>query len=81
MYYNEEAPEQIKAKLEVDGKIIAGIDLAITYDEEAIRNGHGSSFPLKVNARVYIADYLITFSANRSLNQDLWSLSTTMTIQ
>ena len=81
MYYNEEAPEQIKAKLEVDGKIIAGIDLAITYDEEAIRNGHGSSFPLKVNARVYIADYLITFSANRSLNQDLWSLSTAMTIQ
>lgn len=81
MYYTEEVPESIKAKLDVDGKAIAGIDVAIAYDEQAIRDGHGSSFPLKVNARVYIADYLFTLSAERVLKQSIWSLSTNTTIQ
>lgn len=81
MYYYEEAPEQIKAKLEVDTKLVAGLDVAIAYDEQAIRDGHGSSFPLRVNARVYIADYLLTLSASRVLDQSVWSLSTDLRIQ
>jgi len=81
MYYTEEAPESIKAKLEVDNKLIAGIDLSVTYDEQAIRNGHGSSFPLAVKARAYIADYLFTFNAHRALRNNTWSLSTDITVQ
>lgn len=81
MYYTEEAPENIKAKLEVDGKLVAGVDVAITYDEQAIRSGYGSSFPLAVKARVYIADYLFTLNAQRVLQNNIWSLSADLAVQ
>lgn len=81
MYYYEQAPESIKAKLEVDGKIVAWIDAAIAYDEQAIRDGYGSSFPLKIKARVYIADYLMTLTAARSLDKSTWSTSVDLEIQ
>jgi len=81
MYYYEEVPESIRAKLEVDGKLVAGVDLTIAYDEDSISKWYGSSFPLKINARVYIADYLITFNASRVLKNNAWSLNANLNIQ
>jgi hypothetical protein len=81
MVYTEEAPEAIKAKLEVDGRIVIGVDLSIVYDEQAIRDGYGSSFPLSIRARVFVRDYLITLNAVRSLEQSVWSASVNLQIQ
>lgn len=57
------------------------MDVAIAYDEQAIRSGYGSSFPLAVKARVYIADYLFTLQAQRVLQNNIWSLSVDLAIQ
>lgn len=81
IFYNEEVPTEIKAKLEVDGKLIAGVEADIKYDQKAISDWYGNTFPLAIKARVYIADYILSLDLSRVLQWSTWSLAVNASIQ
>jgi hypothetical protein len=58
-----------------------GVDLHITYDMDAIRDGNSTTFPLAISAQIYVADYLAKFEAARTKGQAKNQLTANLTIQ
>ncbi len=76
-----ELPEQIKFAVYKEKTLIAWFDMEVAYDKGAIETWRGSDFPLKMNATLYIADYLLDLSMERVKNGNTRNMDATLDIQ
>lgn len=55
--FDDQVPEQMKVSISMDNRIVAGVELDITYNQDLWEQGE--SLPQEIQVQLYLADYLI----------------------
>lgn len=79
--YQTDSPERIVGRFDIDGRQLLGVDLRIGYNESIKYTDDEGIQPTTIDARLYIADYLITAKWSRTNRGSTWSMDATIKIE